>query len=78
MKKEQPNEVWALHLNGKILTGNVWKEYSSKYGDNGLQGWKPPKRLYFTRGHASAGRSHLPQQIKDKVKIVRYLPEETE
>ena len=75
MKKSKSNEVWALHLDGKLLDWNVWKEYSTKYGDNGLYGWKPPKRLYYTRGHASAGRSHLPEQIRDKVEIVRYLPE---
>lgn len=74
--KKQENAVYAFHLDGELLVGNVWKKYSSKYGDNGLYGWKPPKRVYFTLGYARAGRSHLPHQIRNKTKIVKYLPAE--
>ncbi len=70
----QVNEVYALHLDGELLEGNVWKKYSKKYGTNGLYGWKPPKRIYYKLGHAKNGLSHLPAEIRSKVEIVRYIP----
>lgn len=70
------NEIYAIHLDGQLLQLDVWKQYSSKYGEYGsqLQGWKPPKRFYYKLHHAKNGVRHLPPQIRDKVKIVRYIP----
>lgn len=70
----QTNELYALHLDGKLLEGNIWKEYSSKYGLNGLHGWRPPKRIYYKLYHAKNAIRHLPQEIRNRVEIVRYVP----
>jgi len=75
MKEKEKNEVFALHLNGKLISQNVWKDFSKNYGSNELQGWKPPKRLYYKLGHAKNGIRHLPKQIQNKVEIVKYVPE---
>jgi hypothetical protein len=70
------NELFALHWNGELLQPDVWKKYSDRYGNNWLYGWRPPKKIYYTKGMAKSGRSHLPEAIRDEVKIVRYEPVE--
>ncbi len=72
--KQPQNELYALHLDGELLEGNVWKKFSTKYGTNGLYGWKPPKRIYYKLHHAKNGLSHLPIEIRNKVEIVKYIP----
>lgn len=73
-----PNELFALHYEGELLGPDVWKKYSSKYGGNSLYGWRPPKKVYYKYGHAKNGLRHLPKEIQEDVKIVRYVPEEVE
>jgi hypothetical protein len=68
------NKIFVLHLDGKIITPNIWKKFSNNYGNNSLYGWRPSKKMYMTLGHAKAAISHLPEQIRDKVEIVEYTP----
>ncbi len=69
------NELFALHLNGELLDPKIWKKYSQNYGTNELYGWRPPKRIYYTRGYAKSGIRNLPKQIQADIEIVRYIPE---
>jgi hypothetical protein len=80
MKKEpnkEPNTLYALHFKDELIEPNIWKKYSDKYGSQGLYGWKPPKKVYYTLGHAKAAMKHLPKQIINEVQIIKYKPFET-
>ncbi len=72
------NELYAIHWKDKLLHPDLWKKYSGRYGQSSsyLYGWRPPKKVYHKLGHAKAGLSHLPAQIRKDCKIVRYVPEE--
>lgn len=74
--KEDKNEIYALHLDGKLIADRkeLWKKYSKKYGQNELYGWRTPKCFYLTAGRARCGRNHLPAQIQKRVTIVKYVP----
>ncbi len=65
-------ELYALVLDGKILTPTLFKEYWKNYGNNDLYGWKPPKKIYFTLGRAKAGKKWIPKELQDKVEIHRF------
>jgi hypothetical protein len=73
------NEIFALHLDDELITSNsrqkIWEKYSKNYGKNGLYGWKAPKPYYSKIGHAKTAIKHLPEIIRDNIKIVRYIPE---
>lgn len=43
-------------------------------GPSWLQGWRPPKKVYFKLGLARAGAAHLPVESLDDVEIVKYQP----
>lgn len=73
--KDVKNEVFAIHWKGQLLHPNIWKEFSDKYGTNGLYGWRPPKKLYYKIGHAKCALSHLPEMVRNDCKIVRYVPD---
>lgn len=70
------NEVWAIHLDGELLKADCWHKYSKKYGINGknLYGWRPPKKIYYEQRHAKIAVAHLPDEIKNKVEVVKYVP----
>lgn len=69
------NELYVLHLDGEILDRKeIWKKYSKNYGNNWLYGWKAPKPFYQTLGRAKCAIHHLPEQIKNKVEIIKYVP----
>jgi hypothetical protein len=68
-------ELYALMLDGHILTPESFKEYWKNYGQaslSGLYGWRPAKKIYYTLGQAKAGLAHVPEQIKSKVEIHRF------
>lgn len=69
------NELFVLHLNGERLDPKIWKKYSKNYGNNQLYGWRPPKKVYYTIGHARNGIRYLPKEIQPDIQIVRYVPE---
>lgn len=73
--KLQENEIFALHLDGKIITTKTWKEFCKK---NGKKHWygAVPKKLYLTMGHAKAAINYLPDGAEGRVTIVRYVPED--
>lgn len=73
----QKNEIFAIHVDGKIVDTKIWREFSKKYGTGQLYGWRPPKKIYMKLGHAKAALHHLPQQVQKKAKIVRYIPDES-
>jgi len=76
VKNKVYKELFALVLDGNILTPDSFKEYWKNYGNqsySGLYGWRPPKKIYYTLGHAKAGRHHVPIQIRDRVEIHRFV-----
>lgn len=68
---KQYTKLYVLMLNGVILTPDSFVEYWKNYGANGsgLHGWRPPKKIYYTLGHAKNGLRFVPEQIRDKVQI---------
>lgn len=77
-RKTLPNELFALHLEGQMLHPAVWANYSAKYGNakDWIMGWRPPKKVYHSIGHARVGLGQLPAELRGKVEIVRYIPAE--
>lgn len=77
MKKEE-NILYAIHYQGKLIKDvkSLWKQYTEKYGDikDSIQGWKAPKKVYFSLGRAKAGLTHLPKQIIKDCEIIAYFP----
>lgn len=71
MKTQENNILYALHWRNKLL--GTFKWLNSNPGMN-LQGWRPPKKVYFTLGMARSGATHLPREIIDEIEIVEYLP----
>lgn len=67
-------EVFVLYYEGKPLTAQ-----KSRWND-----WTPPKKIYYSRGAAKSGLTHLLHTLewkgntifdKDKFSIVRYVPD---
>lgn len=73
MKPKVYKELFALVLDGNILTPDSFKEFWKNYSSNELYGWRPPKKIYYTIGYAKAGRHHVPAQIRDRVEIHRFV-----
>jgi hypothetical protein len=71
--KKKYTEIYALILDGGILTPDTFKEYWKNYGGNELYGWRPPKKIYYTLGHAKAGLHWVPEKLRDKVEIHRFV-----
>jgi hypothetical protein len=59
---------------GEIVTPESFKKYWKNYGDadGWLQGWRPPKKVYYTVGHAKSGFAHIPSEIKPLVSIAEF------
>lgn len=77
MKKEPKthrNTLYAIHYKGQLL-GSFQLEggNASSY----LQGWRPPKKVYWKLGLAKSGATHLPEDILDDCEIVEYAPVKT-
>lgn len=62
------DEVWVLHFDGQMMTNTVLK-------DNGLWTGAVPKRCYTSAGRARAAISHLPEEVRRRISIVKYVPE---
>lgn len=60
---------------GHILTPDVVRQYWEHYGAGGstLQGWRPPKKVYYTLPTAKAQLRWVPEQIRSKVEIHRFI-----
>lgn len=72
--KPTENVLYVLHFDGKILTPDSFREHWKNSGASCLQGWRPPKKIYFKLGHAINGLRRVPKEIRDKVEIVIYEP----
>jgi hypothetical protein len=73
MKTKIYTEIFVLMLDGQILTPAVFKEYWKNYGNaDGLYGWRPPKKMYYTLGAAKCGLHYVPEQVRDQVEIHRF------
>lgn len=68
-------EIYAIVFKdtNEIVTPDSFCEYWERYGLNDLQGWGPPKKLYYTLGRAKSGFSHMPSEIKEKTAIARFV-----
>jgi len=75
MKPKIYTELFALTFknSGEILTPDSFKKYWKGYGGNCLQGWKPPKKIYYTLGTAKSGFGHIPEQIKPLIQISKFV-----
>jgi hypothetical protein len=58
----------------EVLTPESFKAYWPNYGSSGsgLQGWRPPKKIYYTLGTARSGFSHIPEKLKPKLAIAKF------
>jgi hypothetical protein len=68
-------ELFVLVLDGNILTPDTFTKYWENYGSTGsvLYGWRPPKKVYYTMGAARNGLRHVPEQIRAKVEIHKFV-----
>jgi hypothetical protein len=68
-------ELYVMMLDGAILTPDVFSQYWENYGAGGstLQGWRPPKKIYYTLPTAKAQMRWIPEQIRSKVQIHRFV-----
>lgn len=73
VKTQKNNTIYALHYKSQLMGTFKWGEGMSDF----LQGWRPPKKVYFTVGTANNGASHLPTKILDDVELVEYQPVKT-
>ncbi len=66
---KQRKDLYVLMLDGEILSAESFKKYCKGYGHNDMHGWRPPKKVYYTKGAAKSGRRYVPKEIQDKVEI---------
>jgi len=72
--KTHENIIYAIHYKGQLLGSFKWEGgNASSY----LQGWRPPKKVYWKLGLARSGATHLPEDILDECEIVEYAPVKT-
>jgi len=67
---QDQNVLYALHYQGKLLGTFKWASGKPDY----LQGWRPPKKIYFKVGQANCGVSHLPKDVQKDIEIIEYRP----
>jgi len=69
-----PTTLYAIIFkeSGEVLTPDSIKKYWPSYGTNGLYGWRPPKKIYYTLGKAKQGFSYIPEQLKPKLAIAEF------
>ena len=68
-----PNEIFALHLDGKIIT-------DSNEINGPLPPWQKPRKtaryFYKSRRNAELAVKQLPENIQLRITIVKYVPED--
>ena len=75
-KKQEINEIWALHIDGNLITPKIRRTLIREALKGSFDSyWRMPKPFYVTKGTASSGQLKLPKQIRSRVKIVKYIPE---
>ena len=77
MKSKEYKELYVLVFKetGIILTPDSFHEYWKNYGSSGgnLYGWRPPKKIYYTLGMAKRGFSYIPDDLKPKITISKFI-----
>ena len=76
---QQGNELFALHLGGKMLDISAIRSIERQVKPMGSYSRfrRIPKKIYQTRGAAKSAialMKWLPQDIRDSIEIVRYIP----
>lgn len=71
-----PKEVYCLHYKGEPfsigkLSYSEQREMGVPYPSEGAV----MRKVYFTEGNAKIGIRNLPKELRDKVEIVKYVPE---
>ena len=71
-----PKEIYALHYKGEPfslskLSYQEQRELGITYPSIGMIS----RKVYFAKQYAEIGRKNLPKELKDKVQIVKYIPE---
>ena len=72
MKATKTLYALVFKESGEILTPDSFKQHWPNYGGNWLQGWRPPKKVYYKIGHAKTGFSHIPDAIKPSIAIAEF------
>lgn len=66
------NEVWALHLDGKLIHSKkkiLVEERKHSYYTQFT------KCFYSSEAKARYGRRFFPDDLRDRIEIVKYIPE---
>ena len=71
------NEIYALHLDGKLQPAHYWQEeidklYQNKYRRSPHTRTK--QKLYLTEAQAKAAIKQIDKAIIHRIEIVRYIP----
>lgn len=63
----------------EILTPDSFAKFWKNYGSTGsiLQGWRPPKKIYYSIGQAKSGFAFIPEELKQLTEIARFDYAET-
>jgi len=64
--------VIVFNKTGEILTPEAFQQFWKNYGGNGLAGWRPPKKIYYTLSKAKNGFRYIPEEIKPHVSIAEF------
>ena len=71
-----PKEVYCLHYKGMPFSlSNISYEEQRSLGIHYPTLGTISRKVYFTKGNAQSGIKHLPEFLRDKVEIVKYVPE---
>ncbi len=72
-KPKQPKvykDLYVMMIGDEILTPQSIKKYCPGYGTyHGHYGWKPPKKVYYTAGHARSAYTRMPDKLKEVVTV---------
>lgn len=73
----QSKEVYVLHYKGSPFSLSPFNY--EQCIEKELPYWQmpkaPPRKIYYTLGRAKQGIRQLPDEMQDKVEIVKYTPE---
>lgn len=65
--------VLVIKETSEILTPDSFTKYWKGYGKSDMYGWRPPKKIYYTLGGAKSGFNYIPDEIKPKITISKFV-----
>ena len=69
-------ELYAIHYKGKPFSiGNLSYSEQIKLGIRYLRSPNITRKIYFSKRSAKSSVHYLPEEIRDKIEIVKYVPE---